>query len=68
MKTIVTGWVIIYPNGRVNMNYFTYPYFTEAFWPNTSARQQEIMKALLKWFPPGCRAVRTRVVPFEEAA
>jgi len=66
MKTITTGWVIIWPNGRVEMDYFNYADKTREGFPNTPSKQQKIMDAFLKTYRPDCKAVRTRVIPFEE--
>jgi len=65
MKTITTGWVIIHPNGEVEMDYFNYAGKTEEGLPNSPALQQEIMDAFLKIYRPDCKAVRTRVILFE---
>lgn len=66
MKTITTGWVIIHPNGWVEMDYFNYADKTEDMLPNTPARQQEIMEKFLRAHRPGCKAVRARVIPLED--
>lgn len=66
MKPITTGWVIIHPNGKVEMDYFNYADKTKACLPNSPARQREIMEAFVKMHRPNCKTVRTRVIPFEE--
>lgn len=63
-ETITTGWAIIYPNGRVELDYFNYADKARNMLPNTPARQREIMENFLKTYRPGCKAVRARVIPF----
>ena len=65
MKTITTGWVIIHPDGQVEMDYFNYADMAENALPNTPARQREIMEDFLRTYRRGCKAVRARVIPFE---
>ena len=66
MKTVTTGWVIIHPNGRVEMDYFNYADKRTDMFANTPARQREIMVDFVEKFRPGCEIMRTRVIPFEE--
>lgn len=66
MKTLATGWIIVHPNGRVELDYFDHANFGKEALPNTPARQREIMEDFLKTYRPNCKTIRARIVPFKE--
>ena len=66
MITITTGWVFIHPNGKVTTEYLHSADFDRSCWPNTPARQLEIMQKIQRDYFHSCELMRVRIIPFED--